>query len=269
MITSSPGASPYAWDLSAIPNGIQYRIRIVVEDNGAPVLSGVDASAADFTINRPGGDTRGPTVVAGTIVVNPNPIVRPNSVALSATISDVATGNSNIAAAEWSRGAAPAPAGTGTAMTGTFTAPTVAVSGGVDSQLLSIGADRIWVRGQDAAGVWGGATALDVVVNGDQTDVADGVLPARFALHANAPNPFGPVTTIRFDLPRPSAVHLSVYDIAGRRVRTLVDQTLPAGTRNVIWDGRDERGNPASSGVYFYHIEAGNYRETKKMTLLK
>jgi len=269
LITASPGASPYSWDVSAIPNGIQYRIRIVVEDNGTPVLSGVDVSAADFTINRPGGDTRGPAVVGGSITVDPNPIVKPNSVALSATVSDVLTGNSNVSAAEWSRGAAPAAAGTGTAMSGSFTTPTVAVSGTVDSQLLSTGTDRIWVRGLDASGIWGNATPLDVVVNGVPADVADGTLPPRFALHANAPNPFGPATTIRFDLPRPSNVRLSVFDIAGRRVRTLVEETLPAGTRNIIWDGRDDRGNPAASGIYFYRFDAGIYRETRKMTLLK
>ena len=269
LITSAPGASPYSWNVTAIPNGIQYRIRIVVEDNGTPVLSGVDASAADFTINRVGGDTRGPVVVAGSITIDPNPIVRPNSVALAATVTDVPTGNSIVAAAEWSRGPAPAAAGTGTALSGAFTTPTEAVSGTVDSQLLSLGTDKIWVRGRDAAGVWGNATALDVVVNGDAAGIADGALPARFALHANAPNPFGPVTTIRFDLPRPSSVRLDVFDISGRRVRALVDEQLPAGTRSIIWDGRDDRGNPTASGIYFYRFNAGAYRETRKMTLLK
>ena len=164
---------------------------------------------------------------------------------------------------------APAAAGTGTALSGTFTAPTVAVNGTVDSQLLSLGTDLIWVRAMDAAGNWGNATALEVVVNGDPAGLDDGTLPVRFALHANAPNPFGPLTTIRFDLPRPSNVRLDVYDITGRRVRTLVEETLPAGSRNIIWDGRDDRGNPAASGVYFYRFDAGSYRETKKMTLLK
>jgi hypothetical protein len=269
LITASPGTSPYSWDLSAVPNGLQYRIRIVLEDNGTPVLNGSDASGADFTINRTGGDTRGPVVVGGSITVSPNPIVKPNSVALAATLTDVMTGNSNIAAAEWSSGVSPAPAGTGNAMSGTFASPIVAVTGTVDSQVLATGTDQIWVRGKDAANVWGNATPLVVVVNGSAADVADGLTPARFALHANAPNPFGPLTTIRFDLPRPSPVRLAVFDIAGRKVRTLVDETLPAGSRSVIWDGRDGTGNPAASGIYFYRFEAGSYSETKKMTLLK
>ena len=269
LITAAPGASPYSWNVSAIPNGIQYRIRIVVEDNGTPVLSGVDASAANFTINRLGGDTRGPgRRPARSRSIRTRSCGRTRSPS-RATVTDVPTGNSNISAAEWSRGVAPAAAGTGTALSGTFTTPTVAVTGSVDSQLLSLGTDLIWVRALDAAGNWGNATALEVVVNGNPAGLDDGTLPVRFALHANAPNPFGPLTTIRFDLPRPSNVRLDVYDITGRRVRTLVEETLPAGSRNIIWDGRDDRGNPTASGVYFYRFDAGSYRETKKMTLLK
>ena len=96
-------------------------MRVLLADSGAPALSASDGSNANVTINRPGGDTRGPVVLAGSISVSPNPVLVPNSVGLSATISDVYTGNSNVAAAEWSSGVSPAAAGGGSAMSGLFT----------------------------------------------------------------------------------------------------------------------------------------------------
>ncbi len=94
-------------------------------------------------------------------------------------------------------------------------------------------------------------------------------LPARFALHPNRPNPFNPTTTITYDLPRTSAVRLAIYDVSGREVRTLLDATQPAGSHLAVWDGRNARGEPAASGVYFYRLRAGDFVETKKMVLLK
>ena len=268
QITDAAGPDSCTWDISAIPNGIQYRIRIVVGDDGSPVLSGVDASAADFTINRPDGDTRGPVVVAGSIVVDPNPILVPDPLTLTATISDINTGNSNIMAAEWSTGASPAPPGNGTAMGGLFGSPTAAVTASIDSQTLSAGSETFWVRGRDAAGQWGNASSLTVVVN-RASSVAENMIPKRFALYGNAPNPFNPLTIIRFDLPRATAARLEIHDVTGRLLRTLIDRKLEPGTRSVVWDGRDDTGHMVGSGVYFYKLEAADYRATRKMTLLK
>lgn len=269
LITASAGPSPYSWNIGAIPNGTQYRIRVVVEDSGSPILSGGDNSAANFTINRAGGDTRGPAVIAGSIAINPDPVKVPLPITLTASITDVTTGNSNITAAEWSHGDTPAPAGGGTSMGGTFGSPTAAVTAAIDSSILTPGTDTVWVRGLDAAGNWGNATQLAIIVNTEPTDVADGAMPTRYALHAAAPNPFNPRTSIRFDLPRAGAVRLAVYDVSGRRVRTLADGPMAAGVRTVTWDGKDDGGHDVASGIYLYRLEAGAFDQTRKMVLLK
>ncbi len=97
-----------------------------------------------------------------------------------------------------------------------------------------------------------------------------GSLPdAGLRLGQNYPNPFNPSTTISFVLPRESHVTLSIYDIRGRPVKTVRDEIVPEGYREVVWDGRDELGKGVSSGVYFYRLTAGEQTLTKKMVLLK
>ncbi len=88
-------------------------------------------------------------------------------------------------------------------------------------------------------------------------------------LYQNHPNPFNPTTTISFTLPERTFVRVSVYDIAGRLVATLVESTLDEGYREVPWNGKDARGEAVSSGVYFYRLTAGDKTLTKKMVLLK
>jgi hypothetical protein len=268
LISGNAGPSPFSWNISAVPNGAQYRVRIVLADNASPALSAQDVSNANFTINRPGGDTRGPVVLAGSISANPNPILVPNPATLNATISDVYTGNSNVTQAEWSLGASPAAPGSGTPMSGSFTSPLVPVNATLDSNALGGGGVTLWVRGRDAAGQWGNANSFNVLVNGGSSNVDNFGLPARFALYANAPNPFRPMTEIRFDLPRTSRVHLEVFDIAGRKVNTLLDGTIGAGSRSVLWNGRDAQGKSVGSGVYFYKLRAEDYTAVRKMTIL-
>ena len=90
--------------------------------------------------------------------------------------------------------------------------------------------------------------------------VEDGEIPTNSALFSNVPNPFNPSTTIAFDLPRAEVVRLTVFDISGRLIRSLVNgSTYVAGRHQVEWNGRDEAGQRAASGVYFYRIEAGDY----------
>ncbi|MBM3288149.1 MAG: T9SS type A sorting domain-containing protein [Candidatus Eisenbacteria bacterium] len=272
LITAAPGTSPYTWDISSVPNGIQYRVRVVIEDNGAPVLSAAEACASNFTINRAGGDTRGPLMVGGSMFISPNPVLKvsPYQTTLTGTTSDVSMGNSNIVAIEWSNGPTAAPPGGAGAhlLTAPGVSPVATLSTVIDNRVLAAGNETIWMRGKDAAGNWGPASPLAVVVNANPSS-AEEIIPTRFALHVNAPNPFNPVTTIRYDLPKSSAVNLSIYDVTGRRVRTLVEGTLTPGSRSATWDGRDAGGNEATSGVYFYRIEAGDWNDTKKMTLLK
>jgi len=94
---------------------------------------------------------------------------------------------------------------------------------------------------------------------------------SRLALHQNHPNPFNPTTTIGYEVPAGAErVTLKVYDVAGRLVRTLVDRPAhAAGPASATWDGRNQRGERAVSGVYFYELTAGTARETRRMVLLK
>ncbi|MFT5315955.1 MAG: hypothetical protein ACI9UK_001793, partial [Candidatus Krumholzibacteriia bacterium] len=89
-------------------------------------------------------------------------------------------------------------------------------------------------------------------------------------LHPCYPNPFNPATTISFDLADPATVSLSIYDVAGKRVRTLLAaDSKGAGRHDVQWQGRDEAGQVVAAGVYFYRLEAGKYSATRRMTLVK
>jgi hypothetical protein len=93
--------------------------------------------------------------------------------------------------------------------------------------------------------------------------------PGELTLFQNHPNPFNPSTTISFYLPKPAHTTLTIYNVQGKRVKQLVDETRNFGLHEVVWDGRDERGNQTSSGVYFYRLSAGKKSITKKLTVLK
>ncbi|UCG52213.1 MAG: Ig-like domain-containing protein [Candidatus Latescibacterota bacterium] len=95
------------------------------------------------------------------------------------------------------------------------------------------------------------------------------VFRASFSLEQNFPNPFNPNTTIRFTIPQDSHVKLVIYDVAGRRVRTLVNGKKQANFYRIVWDSTNDNGDPVASGVYFYHLEAGKFRKSKKMVVLK
>ncbi len=94
-------------------------------------------------------------------------------------------------------------------------------------------------------------------------------IPERFALYQNYPNPFNPTTTIRYDLANTEDVKLTIYDILGRAVITLVNDRVAAGSHAAIWDGRDRYGVAVASGVYIYRLQAGDFATTKKLIMLK
>ena len=94
-------------------------------------------------------------------------------------------------------------------------------------------------------------------------------IPTEYALFHNYPNPFNPITTLRYDLPVDALVNITVYDMMGRVVRTLVNMEQTAGYRSVIWDATNNTGQQVSAGLYLYTIETGEFRQTKKMVLLK
>jgi len=96
-----------------------------------------------------------------------------------------------------------------------------------------------------------------------------GQFPREFALSQNYPNPFNPITVIEYALPKASEVKIQIYNILGQKVRSLVDEPQEPGYKRVHWDGKDDRGNEVSSGVYFYRIVAGDFVKSKKMTVLK
>ncbi|SVB80725.1 uncharacterized protein METZ01_LOCUS233579, partial [marine metagenome] len=85
------------------------------------------------------------------------------------------------------------------------------------------------------------------------------LLPKIFALHQNYPNPFNPVTTLRYDLPENAMINITIYDMLGKQVKTLVNQTQDAGYKSVIWDATNDYGKPVSAGIYLYQIQAGEY----------
>ena len=95
------------------------------------------------------------------------------------------------------------------------------------------------------------------------------VIPISYYLSENYPNPFNPETKISFHLPRTAWVELSVYNLLGQRVNTLVEGVLSPGEHIVSWDGRDFQGNNQSSGVYFYRIDSELGSLKRKMVLLK
>ena len=97
----------------------------------------------------------------------------------------------------------------------------------------------------------------------------DNITANKFELKGNYPNPFNPTTNLRYDLPQDSHVLISIYDIRGREVRTLVNENQTAGYRLLHWNATNNYGQPVAAGMYIYTIQAGDFRQVKKMILLK
>jgi flagellar hook assembly protein FlgD len=94
-------------------------------------------------------------------------------------------------------------------------------------------------------------------------------ISGAIALHGNLPNPFRQSTTIRYALPKAMPVQLTVYDVTGRTVRTLLNGVQLAGEGAVTWDGRNESGTQVGDGVYLYRLEAGGTDLTRKMIIVR
>jgi hypothetical protein len=93
--------------------------------------------------------------------------------------------------------------------------------------------------------------------------------PSNFKLFLAYPNPFNPITTIRYDLPEDGLVNITIYDMLGNVVNNLVGANQSSGFKSIQWNATNNQGHPVSAGVYLYSIEAGDFRATKKMILLK
>ena len=99
--------------------------------------------------------------------------------------------------------------------------------------------------------------------------IKNGLIPKNFALHQNYPNPFNPTTQIKYDLPEVSLVEIKIYDIMGRIINNLLSKNMDSGYHSVRWDATNNLGESVSAGMYIYSIQAGNFKQTKKMILLK
>jgi len=140
---------------------------------------------------------------------------------------------------------------------------TVKAPGGDYPNGLTWDGQYLWVSNNDVDSIY----QLDV---SEQTGInAPGVPINTFSLLQNYPNPFNPNTTIVFWLPRTAQVTLQVFDLSGRLVRSLVRDNLPPGEQKMVWDGKDDKGHPVSSGMYWYQLQTNNNVEAKKMLLLR
>ncbi|MCS5623052.1 MAG: T9SS type A sorting domain-containing protein, partial [Candidatus Marinimicrobia bacterium] len=97
----------------------------------------------------------------------------------------------------------------------------------------------------------------------------DSLLPLEFSLYQNYPNPFNPATIFRYDLPKNTNVKLTIYDLMGKIVKNLVSDQQNSGYKLIQWNSTNNKDQPVSAGMYFYTIQAGEFRETRKMILLK
>ncbi|MBN2364763.1 MAG: T9SS C-terminal target domain-containing protein, partial [Calditrichaeota bacterium] len=118
----------------------------------------------------------------------------------------------------------------------------------------------------EAFGLFAALANGQVVEFGILTGISDnrGLIPVEYNLEQNYPNPFNPVTTIAFSLPEARFVSLKIFNILGEEVASLMNQEMAAGVHNIRFDARN-----LVSGMYFYRIEAGSFREVRRMMLVK
>ncbi len=105
--------------------------------------------------------------------------------------------------------------------------------------------------------------------SGSDDDEFSSAIPVEYALSQNYPNPFNPSTNIQLDLPKDGRVVLIVYDLLGRKVTTLLDDDIPAGSYVLLWDGKNDAGQMMATGIYFYRIIANDFVGTKKMIFMR
>jgi hypothetical protein len=94
-------------------------------------------------------------------------------------------------------------------------------------------------------------------------------IPIEYALNQNYPNPFNPTTTIEFAIPQAASVSLKIFNIRGQLINTLVNAPLSAGKHSVVWDGTKQTGEKVASGIYLYLLQSNDFRQVRKMILLK
>ena len=131
---------------------------------------------------------------------------------------------------------------------------------------ITDGSWQYWVTAVDSSGNESDASDMISVMLANEQEIA---IPTVFSLEQNYPNPFNPSTQVRYALPEASKVSISIYDMMGREVRSLVNGSMDAGYHTALWNATNDNGNPVSAGMYIYTIQAGDFRQVKKMILLK
>ncbi len=136
----------------------------------------------------------------------------------------------------------------------------------VDQNIAEAGSYEYWVTAVDLSGLESEASnSVSALLSAD-----NGIgLPTEFALKQNYPNPFNPSTQIRYALPEESMVTITIYDLMGRKVRTLVNDVQSAGYRTAMWNATNDMGRAVSAGMYIYTIQAGDFVMNRKMVLMK
>ena len=110
---------------------------------------------------------------------------------------------------------------------------------------------------------------LSCIDDGQQLSTHISHYPVKYELKNCYPNPFNPVTSLRYDLPEDAMVNITIYDMMGRVVSNLVNNQQYGGYKSVKWNATNNQGEPVSAGVYLYKIQAGDFVDTRKMILLK
>ena len=110
---------------------------------------------------------------------------------------------------------------------------------------------------------------FDILVGLDNLDTELDIYPLEFSLYPNYPNPFNPITTLHYYIPNDVDVNITVYDMVGRVVKTLVNKRQSSGFKSISWDATNDVGSVVSAGVYLYMVNAGDLIKTNKMVLLK
>ncbi len=144
----------------------------------------------------------------------------------------------------------------------------ISESAGVDSRSVS----TIPMTGPGLCCVWteGESVPYDIAFHYEEaTDVAEAGGGSLLLVRRSHPNPFTSTTTIRYELPEPGAVVVTVYDLCGRRVRTLVSGRTAAGVHEVTWDGKNDSGADLAAGVYFCTVACGSRRATSRMVIVR
>ncbi|MFC1512281.1 FlgD immunoglobulin-like domain containing protein, partial [Candidatus Latescibacterota bacterium] len=143
---------------------------------------------------------------------------------------------------------------------------------GVMAPRLSLDGKRVSFTSTQLRAPWWETCILDLdnsLLNDEILTLSEADYPIPFTILTNHPNPFNPSTTISFTLPDGGYTELAVYNMAGQRIRTLVAGELTAGVCEVVWDGRDDSGNPVSSGIFVSRLDTGDTVVTNRMTLVK